>query len=309
MKCPKCQNEVFEGEKFCRMCGNRLITAPAPQPQQPVAQPIAPQPPVAPQQPQYQQPQPQPVQYQQPQVQPTQYQQSRVQPNPYGQQYPQMGYAQQPQYQQPKPQVAPQQPQYQQPQPQVAPQQPQYQQPQPAQYQQPQVQANPYGQQYPQPGYAQQPQYQQPQQMQYQQPQLQQAPMTGYSPVAARPRKKKAASIFALLLVFGAFIFQFMLMGLPTESMWASAASIHSACEAWIWFFWISTGLLAIAWILIIVTLAKKNRTAVTVVAIVLASLSLALTVLCAIHYSDISDKYKKTDVNYYKNQIEDLID
>ena len=139
-----------------------------------------------------------------------------------------------------------------------------------------------------------------------QQPQFQTNPAT-----AAQPGKKKkiGASIFVMLFSIIGSILAFTALNMPTESKFASSASIHSACEAYIWLFWSAVVCVAIAWLIIIVTRAKKNR--VLVVSTVFAVIAVLLVLVPAIFYSKVSKKYKLTDPDrkLTEEDLEDIED
>ena len=143
------------------------------------------------------------------------------------------------------------------------------------------------------------------------QPMAQQPQVQAYPAAAAQPEKNKkktkvGASILVLLASIAGSIFAFMAVNMPTESKFASSASIHSACEAYIWLFWTAVVCIGIAWLTIIVTVAKKKK--VLLLSTILAVIAVLILLLPAIHYSNISKKYKLTDPDY-ELKAEDLDD
>ena len=139
-----------------------------------------------------------------------------------------------------------------------------------------------------------------------QQPQVQAYPAAAAQPEKPKKKKKIGASILVLLASIAGSIFAFMAINMPTESKFASSASIHSACEAYIWLFWTAVVCIGIAWLTIIVTVAKKNK--VLLISTIFAVIAVLILLLPAIHYSNISKKYKLTDPDY-KLKSEDLDD
>ena len=139
-----------------------------------------------------------------------------------------------------------------------------------------------------------------------QQPQVQAYPAAAAQPEKPKKKKKIGASILVLLASIAGSIFAFMAINMPTESKFASSASIHSACEAYIWLFWTAVVCIGIAWLTIIVTVAKKNK--VLLISTIFAVIAVLILLLPAIHYSNISKKYKLTDPDY-KLKAEDLDD
>lgn len=139
-----------------------------------------------------------------------------------------------------------------------------------------------------------------------QQPQVQAYAAAATQPVKTKKKTKVGASILVLLASIAGSIFAFMAVNMPTESKFASSASIHSACEAYIWLFWTAVVCIGIAWLTIIVTVAKKKK--VLLLSTILAVIAVLILLLPAIHYSNISKKYKLTDPDY-KLKTEDLDD
>ena len=139
-----------------------------------------------------------------------------------------------------------------------------------------------------------------------QQPQAQAYAAAATQPVKTKKKTKVGASILVLLASIAGSIFAFMAVNMPTESKFASSASIHSACEAYIWLFWTAVVCIGIAWLTIIVTVAKKKK--VLLLSTILAVIAVLILLLPAIHYSNISKKYKLTDPDY-KLKTEDLDD
>lgn len=142
--------------------------------------------------------------------------------------------------------------------------------------------------------------------MAQQQPQVQAYTAAATQPVKTKKKTKIGASILVLLASIAGSIFAFMAVNMPTESKFASSASIHSACEAYIWLFWTAVVCIGIAWLTIIVTVAKKKK--VLLLSTILAVIAVLILLLPAIHYSNISKKYKLTDPDY-KLKTEDLDD
>ena len=139
-----------------------------------------------------------------------------------------------------------------------------------------------------------------------QQPQVQAYAAAATQPVKTKKKTKVGASILVLLASIAGSIFAFMAVNMPTESKFASSASIHSACEAYIWLFWTAVVCIGIAWLTIIVTVAKKKK--VLLLSTIFAVIAVLILLLPAIHYSNISKKYKLTDPDY-KLKAEDLDD
>ena len=139
-----------------------------------------------------------------------------------------------------------------------------------------------------------------------QQPQVQAYAAAATQPVKTKKKTKVGASILVLLASIAGSIFAFMAVNMPTESKFASSASIHSACEAYIWLFWTAVVCIGIAWLTIIVTVAKKKK--VLLLSTIFAVIAVLILLLPAIHYSNISKKYKLTDPDY-KLKTEDLDD
>ena len=125
-------------------------------------------------------------------------------------------------------------------------------------------------------------------------------------------KKKKGCSIAALLAAIGAIFLLIIMLTIPVVvPSWGSVTeSIRNNCSTWIALFWISAGIVLVSWILLIVALATKNCSAVTVVAIVFASIALLLFLVDIPFYSKI-DKTRNTGrvVDKYYDDLDDYMD
>lgn len=136
-------------------------------------------------------------------------------------------------------------------------------------------------------------------------------PMTAQQPAAFKPKKKKGCSIVALILTLVSFIFLLIMYTIPVivPSWGYATASVRENCSTWIAFFWISGGLVLTAWALIIVSLVTKNCSAVTIVAIVFASIALLLCLLNCIAYPKIYKTSKpERNIERYYDDLEDYL-
>lgn len=125
-------------------------------------------------------------------------------------------------------------------------------------------------------------------------------------------KKKKGCSIAALLAAIGAIFLLIIMLTIPVVvPSWGSVTeSIRNNCSTWIALFWISAGIVLVSWILLIVALATKNCSAVTVVAIVFASIALLLFLVDIPFYSKI-DKTRNTGrvVDKYYDDLDDYME
>jgi magnesium-transporting ATPase (P-type) len=125
----------------------------------------------------------------------------------------------------------------------------------------------------------------------------QQYPVTGYQPpYAMAPKKNMGAAITGLVLAIISMIMFFVTKSISVDEYTLDLDEVKNTCNTWMIMFWISLVILVVAWVLIIVSLVKKNHGPVVITAIVFASIALIVLFVCMTDYSDVKDTLDMVD-------------
>ena len=109
-------------------------------------------------------------------------------------------------------------------------------------------------------------------------------------------KRGNGAAITGLIFAILSMILLFVTKSTSIDEYTASLSDVKDTCTSWMVMFWIGTVMLVVAWVLIIVSLAKKNHSPVVITAIVFASIALIVLFICMTDYSDVKDTLDMVD-------------
>ena len=109
-------------------------------------------------------------------------------------------------------------------------------------------------------------------------------------------KRGNGAAITGLIVAILSMILLFVTKSTSIDEYTASISDVKDTCTSWMVMFWIGTVMLVVAWVLIIVSLAKKNHSPVVITAIVFASIALIVLFICMTDYSDVKDTLDMVD-------------
>ena len=104
------------------------------------------------------------------------------------------------------------------------------------------------------------------------------------------------AAITGLVLAIISMIMFFVTKSISVDEYTLDLDEVKNTCNTWMIMFWISLVILVVAWVLIIVSLVKKNHGPVVITAIVFASIALIVLFICMTDYSDVKDTLDMVD-------------
>ena len=109
-------------------------------------------------------------------------------------------------------------------------------------------------------------------------------------------KRGNGAAITGLIFAILSMILLFVTKSTSIDDYTASFSDVKDTCTSWMVMFWIGTVMLVVAWVLIIVSLVKKNHGPVVITGIVFASIALIVLFVCMTDYSDVKDTLDMVD-------------